>query len=220
MRRRQVLAAVGASLGALAGCPAERDSAVRTAAPVPTAERAVVTSPPRRERCPKLPADADVYVCPGAPDDERPAVRLSASIDVFRIDTLREIGKRLPFTLRNRSAISFETGRDWWTLARRDPDGWHVVDDGARADSLSVGPGEQFVWQVGLNGSRETDAQHHDVVVDSRNGPHVFAVTGDHGEGSLVALLAAFDLRQDWTDRRRERVSRPSRRRRRVPPRG
>ncbi|MFC6974101.1 hypothetical protein ACFQL1_04520 [Halomicroarcula sp. GCM10025709] len=123
---------------------------------------------------------------------------------MFFVDTLSEVGKRMEFVLSNSSLVPFSTGGDWWTLARRDPDGWTVVDEGQRQERASVGPSDAFVWTLGLNGSVESEPGHHDVVVDTRNGRHAFAVTGDHRDGTRLAVIALFDLRKRWTDTRKE----------------
>jgi hypothetical protein len=204
MRRRDFLVTVTGVAGALAGCGERREPETVTPAPVP----AIPTAEPTPEsetlgRCPALPHDADRYVCSGPRTRDFP-VQLIASSDVFLVDTLREIGKRIRFVLSNSSLVPFATGPDWWTVARRDPAGWAVVDDGPRREHISIGQSDTFVWTVGLNGVVGSGPGHRDVVLDTRNGRHVFAVTGYHQDGDMISLLALFDLRKRWTDTRKE----------------
>jgi hypothetical protein len=211
MRRRSFLAALGAASGVVSGCTGSRGRERVTPAPVPT-----VTATADRPRegadedgaetvgpCPALPRDAEQYVCSSVETSGRP-IQLTASSDVFLVDTLREVGKRIGFVLSNSSLVPFSTGPDWWTLARRDPDGWTVVDEGQRREQANVGPNNTFGWTLGLNGSVDSEAGYRDVVVDTRNGRHAFAVTGYHRNGAQLGVIALFDLRKQWTDTRKE----------------
>ncbi|WP_324758926.1 hypothetical protein [Haloarcula montana] len=204
MRRREFLAALSCGSGLLAGCTDSGGRERVTPAPVPTV---TTTEPPRRDRtvnpCPALPRDAEQFVCSSVETSGRP-IQLTASRDVFPVDTLSEVGKRIRFVLSNSSLVPFSTGPDWWTLARKDPDGWTVVHDGNHREHTDVGPSDSFVWTLGLNGSVESGPAHRDVVVDTRNGRHAFVVTGYHRDGDLLAVIALFELRQRWTDTRKE----------------
>jgi hypothetical protein len=175
MRRRTLLASVGASLGALAGCPGRTTpEPVRsvTPAPVPTDdepddERATVATAsstpvsvfqfPSSLGCPLLPDDADVYVC--SPRAYSGGLELYPDQNPFILGPARRPDDRLSFTLTNRSTIPFETRTGRWLLARNDPDGWNVLARGRRDGRLTIGADEVIAWTLALGTDGETSPQ-------------------------------------------------------------
>ena len=162
MRRRALLASVGATLGALAGCPGrttpERTPPV-TPAPVPTDDDWVTpptASPtpapvfqfPSSLGCPLLPRGADAYVC--SPRAYPGDVGLFPDRSPFVLGPVRRPDDELSFTLRNRSATPFETRTGRWLLARNDADGWNVLVAGRSDTRLTVGADEAVTWTLGL----------------------------------------------------------------------
>ena len=204
MRRRALLGAFGASLGVLAGCAGQSRSSsgandAVTPAPVPTDEERVEFAPadgavdrvPSSRGCPLLPRGADVYVC--SPRAYSGDIHLVPDRQRFvRIPTGPVAP--LPFTLRNRSPIPFETRRGWWALGRNDADGWVVVDAGRNDDRLDVSPVDAFVWRVGSEGRSETDTGSHDVSATVSEGVYAFGVQGYHRGARLVAFQAPFEV--------------------------
>ncbi|MFC7019480.1 MULTISPECIES: hypothetical protein [Haloarcula] len=167
MRRRALLASVGASLGALAGCPGrttpERRRSV-TPAPVPTDdERATVATAastpvsvfqfPSSLGCPLLPGDADVYVC--SPRAYSGGLELYPDQNPFVLGPARRADDALSFTLTNRSTTAFETRIGRWLLARNDPGGWNVLAKGRRDRRLAVGADEVVTWTLALGSDGE-----------------------------------------------------------------
>ncbi len=151
MRRRALLSAFPAAIAsALAGCAGGDGTTTETLTPadVPTGRRPTPTGTPT-VACPALPSNAEVYVCsPTAPGEN--ALRLGPSSRVY------EAGNGgLAFTLHNDTGLAFRTGRDQWTLARRDRAGWSIVDQGDGSDRLVVGPGESFVWEFDAAAGRD-----------------------------------------------------------------
>ncbi|WP_159901773.1 hypothetical protein [Salinirussus salinus] len=195
MKRRAVLASLGAALSGLAGCAAlPGDGAPRrtlTPAPVPTdtgTPRAHVTET-EAPGCPELPAAAERYVC--SPEAAaglalRPTTDAGAGGPAGRA-----------FTLTNGTDRVFETGRDRWLLARRADGGWQTVDTGGSSADLALPTGGTFTWVLaGTDGQRSEESRGSSGLrarVPTRLGVggHAFVVTGHAGD-ELVAVVAPF----------------------------
>jgi hypothetical protein len=166
MRRRTALAGLAGLAAGLAGCRSEGDAGCRsegdagddgdagdatgddaegtpaapgqgslTPAPVPSAGRPIaMPSPTPRAACPELPTHAEVYVCSATVDPDRAGLLLAPPADA--------VGRDRParFRLTNRSELRFVTGDGWWTVARRDEDGWRTVRQGTGDAARPVGP--------------------------------------------------------------------------------
>lgn len=206
MRRRDLLGALGASLGALAGCAGRSAPAADslTPAPVPTDEDRVefatadatpapVYRFPSSLGCPLLPSGADVYVC--SPRAYSGGVQLFPERSRF-VRTAVSFDYPLSFTLSNQSVIPFETRKGWWVLARNGSDGWTTLAAGQNRDRLEIRLDDAFVWRVG-SGDRTvtgTETPSHDVSAAVDDGLHAFGVRGYHEDARLVALLAPFEV--------------------------
>lgn len=197
VKRRAVLASLGAALSGLAGCPAlTGDGAPQrtlTPAPVPTdasTPRVAVTEaePPG---CPELPAEAGRYVCSSETSNGlalRPTTDAGADGPAGRA-----------FTLTNGTERVFETGRDRWLLARRTDGGWETADSGGTSADLALAAGGTFTWVLdGSAGdasaggaSRGSGGWRARVRTAVGVGGHAFVVTGTTGN-ELVAVVAPF----------------------------
>lgn len=212
VKRRAVLASLGAALSGLAGCAALTGDGepqwTLTPAPVPTdadTPRVEVTEtePPG---CPELPAEAGRYVCSSETSDGlalRPTTDAGAGGPAGRA-----------FTLTNGTDRVFETGRDRWLLARRTDGGWKTVDSGGTSADLALAAGGTFTWI--LNGtagdasaggaSRGSGGWRARVRTAVGVGGHAFVVTGYTGD-ELASIIAPF-----WVPRPSLRTADGSRR--------
>lgn len=184
MRRRQLLAGLGAVV--VAGCGSRlrgSNSEVESLTPAPVPAVTTSTPSPARETCPRVPTEAELYVCP--PKNNRDGLLLTPDSRTYNAGT-----GGLSFTLRNGSSLPFHTGRTRWTVANRGTDGWGAIDRGTGTDRLFLEPGESFVWT--LNDESTGDGEAIDVAVGG--GPHAFAVTGAIPRGRLIAVVAQFDV--------------------------
>lgn len=195
MKRRAVLASLGAALPGLAGCAAlTGEGTLRrtlTPAPVPTdadTPRARVTES-QTPGCPELPAAAERYVCSSetaAGLALRPTTDAGAGGPAGRA-----------FTLTNGTDRLFETGRDRWLLARRTDAGWQTVDTGGTGADLALPTGGTFTWVLaGTDGptgeeGRGSSGLRARVPTQLGVGGHAFVVTGHAGD-ELVAVVAPF----------------------------
>lgn len=195
MKRRAVLASLGATLGGLAGCaalPGDDTGRTLTPAPVPTD-----TGTPRVEEatggrtgCPELPAAAGRYICSPEPGDGlalRPTTDAGAEGPAGRA-----------FTLTNRAEQVFETGRDRWLLAGRADDSWVTLDAGGTSADLALATGGSFTWVVNwaaddASAGEASRSGGWRARVDTQfaGGAHAFVVTGYTGD-ELVSVIATF----------------------------
>lgn len=209
MQRRGVLTTLLAGAAGLTGCsglldqPGQRTDTL-TPAPVGTAVRRAV-EPDTPEPCPELPAHAEVYVCSGTKD---------AGLR-FRPSTSPEPGRRT-LELQNGTTLPFNTGPDWWTLARLFPDtgNWVIADQGVGTSSLRLAPGASFRWVLtpaetpaDTTESRSDTGAPDDTespgATDSRSvrmsarpppGRYAFSVVGNFRGGELTAVITQFTV--------------------------
>jgi hypothetical protein len=150
-----------------------------------------------------LPTNAEVYVCSGANDE---GLRFRSATPPGSGATALE--------LRNGTTLPFNTGPDWWTLARRLPatGDWAIVDQGAGSGRLQLGPGESFEWVVRradagggatTSGSgaarratdgttRTADSRSARLVAPISPGRYALSVVGYFGGGELTAVIDRF----------------------------
>jgi len=199
VKRRAVLASLGAVLPGLAGCAALTGGAERTLTPAPVPDppretpRAEVTEGSELSECPRLPVDAERYICSPERTD---GLRL-------RPGTERHEGDPggLGFTLSNGTEHRFETDRGRWLLTQRSGSGWLTIDGGTTSEDVSVAPGRSVSLVVGGT-SREARTGQMPVGASAEgpvarfaagfgSGVHALVVTGDL-DGRLTAVAAPF----------------------------
>lgn len=206
VKRRAVLASLGAALPGLAGCASLTGGGApeRTLTPARVPDVSVgtprvrITEAPGLSDCPRLPAEAERYICSPVTSG---GLRL-------RPETKRHDGDPagLGFTLHNGTEHGFDAGRGRWILTQRTANGWLPIDAGPATDELTVASGERVSWVVGGT-SREArtgqlpvgaSAAAEPVVrfaTEFGSGVHTFVVTGDI-DGRLTAVAAPF--RVNW----------------------
>lgn len=200
VKRRALLASLGATLPGLAGCAALTGDPERTLTPARVPDvggatpRVRGTGTPELADCPRLPADAGRYICSLAVSD---GLRLLPETERHDGDP-----SGLRFTLRNGTEHGFETDPGRWLLTQRTANGWLTIDGGTTSDDLTVGPGERVTWVVGGT-AREARTGQIPVGAGAAEGPvvrfatefgsgvHAFVVTGDV-DGRLTAVAAPF----------------------------
>lgn len=186
--RRSVLAGLAGAL-TLGGCqqvqPDSEGRQTLTAAAVPEANEPRGQLTPAAADCPRLPANAEAYIC--SPNVDRDSnLRLVPEATEYSVGT-----GGLVFTLVNRTDSEFRTGRDWWTLSVRRQDGWDIVGQGARSDDVVVKPGGVFVW---ILGGQPPDDDVPRLNVDFGGGLHALVVTGYAAGGTLTAVIAPIQV--------------------------
>lgn len=193
VRRRQLLSGIAGILGAVptAGCarleslrPSQRRTV--TPVPVPTSDfnSSVIDGSKESTVCPELPADAEVYICsPTANSDH--AFQLHSDPTAYELPVVE-----LELTFRNRTDFAFQTGSDWWTVARRTNNDWMIVDQGDGAGRAAVGPGETVSWTVSLD--TESSSESVDEALEA--GQYALSLTGYVLGGELTAVIAPFRI--------------------------
>jgi hypothetical protein len=199
VKRRAVLASLAAALPGLGGCAGLTGDPEQTLTParVPDVGGATLrvrgTEAPELADCPRLPVEADRYVCSPAVSD---GLRLLPGTERYDGDP-----GGLGFTLRNGTEHRFDASRGRWLLTQRVAEGWLTIDGGTTGGDLSVGPGEEVTWVVGGT-SREARTGQIPVGASAEgpvvrfdggfgSGVHALVVTGDV-DGRLTAIAAPF----------------------------
>lgn len=183
MRRRQILAAVGGAVCGLGGCVGFGDGdgqETLTQVPPPTGTPEQLWATPQQD-CPAVPSNAEVYKCTTGSDDG-----LSLGTDGEN----NSDGAAVALTLSNGSDVRFVTGRDWWTLARKEGD-WTIIEQGNGSDRRIVPPGDIYRWQIDATGG-DTEDNRTTVRASLTSGRYAFAVTGHATVGELTAVVTTF----------------------------
>lgn len=203
MRRRHLLAAVAGLVGCTAGCSGSPDSDIESAsltpAPVRTGPAGAQLATPRDgSPCPALPSNAEVYICAATAGGE--GLRLSAR----RSDAGRPV-----LELHNGTALPFDTGADWWTLAARrktggpsptgtpSSDRWRLLEQGAGTAARRLEPDDRFRWVLGAPPVTDGPERAARLDLSLPSGRYAFSIVGYVPGGELTAVVRPFEIGTD-----------------------
>jgi hypothetical protein len=180
MRRRELLAAATATLSGLAGCAGFGSDDRETLTQVAPATGTPAHWATPDEDCPAAPSNAEVYKC------------TTAAGDGLHLGTIDE-GTGVGLALTNGSGVRFVTGRDWWTLSRKDRE-WCIVAQGSGSDRLVLPPEATYRWRLDNQATTGATSDATTLELPLESSVYGFSVTGYVTGGELTAVVTTFTV--------------------------
>jgi len=219
MKRRTVLAALGATTAATAGCldrsetgstPTDTDgpgTGGGTETPPGTAndEIRTPTTPSGRfdgADCPAFSDSVDRTVCYHTLETGSAEVWIEPDREVFEPTTGDDTVETITFTLCNESGEPFGLNPYAWAIKRRTAEGWeHVAPEEWVEPWTAVEDGGTYTWRLSVETHPSPDRDDHQTLVeDLGSGVYAFAITGSLGgetSGSTwVECIALFSVQR------------------------
>lgn len=208
MRRRQVLAALGAAGvgGCLSGRPSgasdTTSAATSSGSPSTATSTSETTTLSPQERCPPGGDDVARVVCYDAIDPTEADMYLEPSRDGVELPA-----GEVSFALANDTDREFTTNFYAWRVWKREAGDWfHVAPRGWPAPAMVMEPGDSHSWTLGVDNTDldrripPASGTEGDTVVGLGGGTYAFGVAGwfaddDHDHQTLFA--AGFGVRGD-----------------------
>ncbi|RXK51817.1 hypothetical protein [Halorientalis pallida] len=217
MRRRTILATLGTSAMAVAGCldqsgdgstPTDTDGSGGpdgTETPNGTADDGSGTpaSPSGRfdgTECPTVSDSVDRTVCFHALGGGSAEVWVEPDRELFEPTTDDQSVETVTFTLHNQSGESFGLNPYAWAIRRRTSDGWeHVAPDEHVEPWTTVDDGGAYTWRLSVETHPSPDRDDHVTLVeDLESGVYAFTIRGALGgetsESTWVECVAVFEV--------------------------
>ncbi|WP_136716398.1 hypothetical protein [Halorientalis salina] len=221
MKRRTVLATIGATTVATAGCLSDAGDRPNddngtstdgtetddpgTADPKGTTTAGDETRPTPDDTfadvaCPSFSESADRTVCWHTADLDAEPIYLDANPDVFEPTPGDDSVESVEFVLYNDSAAGFGLNPYAWAIKRRTEDGWaHVAPEEWVEPWYTVDSGETYTWRLSMTERTQAMAERTMAITeDLDDGIYAFQITGIADEQSddptHVECLALFEV--------------------------
>ncbi|AQL43536.1 hypothetical protein BV210_12890 [Halorientalis sp. IM1011] len=217
MKRRTVLAALGATTAATAGCldrsgngstPTDTDrtgtgGGTETPPGTATDERRTPMAPSGRfdgADCPSFSDGVDRTVCFHALEPGSAEVWVEPDREVFEPTTGDDTLETITFTLHNQSGGPFGLNPYAWAIERRTTSEWeHVAPDEHVEPWTTVEDDGTYTWELSVETHPSGDWENHRTLVeDLESGVYAFTITGslggDTGGSTGVECVVLFEV--------------------------